>query len=361
MAALSFDALLRSLSKKGARVPSLDPVYLLHGDEDALKDEAIRLLVDAAVPEARDFNVDTRYAADLTPESFNALVNTAPMMAERRAVVVRGVEQLGKRKTGLRDELFRYLANPSRDTLLVLVVAAGDDPDREVADQTTTVAIGRLEPERVPRWLQHRASALGITVAEDAADLLIAAVGNDLSALSRELEKLGAHAAGAGGSRGGTVSADDVTNLVGVRRGETLHDLVQAALERNVARAAALVEPVLEQAGMSGVKILSLLGTHLVGTAIARAERDGGTPVGRLPDVLFRQMLAARPYGLRGYKEEAAHWTNWSALWTASELGRALRAALAADNALKTATVSDDRGIVVQLILGFTPMKREAA
>jgi DNA polymerase-3 subunit delta len=354
MPALTLDALLRSLKKKGAQP---DPVYLLHGEEDVLKDEAIRVIVEAAVGSARDFNLDVRYAPDLTPETFHVLVNTLPMMAERRAVVVRGVEQLGKRKTKLRDEVMRYLAAPNPTTVLVLVVAAGEEPDGELVRASTAVALEPLSAERLPRWLQHYAATLGLTVAPDAADLLLGAVGNDLSTLARELEKLGSLALGGGRP----VTAEDVTSLVGVRRGETVYDLVHAALERRAARAAQLVEPVLEQAGMSGVKILSLLGTHLVGTAVARAERDRGVNEARLPDIVFRQLLAARPYGLRSYKEEGAHWSRWSALWTAPELSHALRAALAADNALKTATVSDDRGIITQLVLGFAKMNREAA
>ena len=134
---------------------------------------------------------------------------------------------------------------------------------------------------------------------------------------------------------------------------------MEAALSRHVARAAQLVEPVLEQAGMSGVKIVTQLGTHLVGTAMARAERDRGGA--RVEDAVFRQLLAARPYGLGSYKEEAARWTKWSGQWTAAELAGALRAALAADRALKTTTVSDDRGIVTQLVLRFAVTKREAA
>jgi DNA polymerase-3 subunit delta len=332
-------------------------VYLLHGDEDVLKDEAIRALLDAAVGTNRDFNLDVRYAADLTPESFHALVNTPPMLAERRAVVVRGVEQLGKRKTKLRDEVVRYLTDPNPTTVLVLVLAAGEEPDAELARGSTVVLLEPLAADRVPRWLQHHASTLGVTLAPDAAELLLNAVGNDLSTLARELEKLASLAAGAGRA----VTPEDVTSLVGVRRGETIFDLVHAAMERQVARAAQLVEPVLAQAGMSGVKILSLLGTHLVGTAVARAERDRGASAARLPDIVFRQLLVARPYGLRGYKEEAAHWSRWSDLWSAAELSNALRAALAADNALKTATVSDDRGIVTQLVLGFAKLDREAA
>ena len=357
MAALTLDALLRIL-KKGASPP--DPVYLLHGDEDVLKDEAIRALVDQAVGSSRDFNLDVRYAPDLTPESFNTLVNTPPMMADRRAVVIRGVEQLGKRKTKLRDEVLKYLTSPNPTTLLVLVVAAGEELDTDIARASTSVALDALSAERVPRWLQHRATTLGITLGPDATELLLKAVGNDLSTLSRELEKLESLTGGAGAG-GRPVTADDVSSLVGVRRDETVFDLVEAALGRRAARAAQLVEPVLEQAGMSGVKILSLLGTHLVGTALARSERDRGVAPARLPDTIYRQMQGVRPYGLRSYKEEAARWTAWSAVWTARELGHALRAALAADNALKTATVSDDRGIVTQLVLGFAKLNREAA
>lgn len=352
MAALTFDALLRSL-KKGAQ--AFDPVYLLYGEEDVLKDEAIRALVDAAVGSSRDFNLDVRFAADLTPEAFHALVNTPPMLAERRAVVIRGLEQLGKRKTKLRDEVMRYVGSPNPTTVLVLVVAAGEEPDPEIARATTAVELGPLAADRVPRWVQHRAATIGITVEPGAADLLLKAVGSDLTTVSRELEKL------ASLGKDHAVTADDVAALVGVRRGETIFDLVEAAVERKAARAAQLVEPVLEQSGMSGVKIISLLGTHLVGTALARTERDRGVHPSRLPDTLSRQMQSVRPYGLRNYREEAARWTAWSAQWTGRELGNALRATLAADNALKTATVSDDRGIVTQLVLGFAPLKREAA
>ncbi|HKA59932.1 MAG TPA: DNA polymerase III subunit delta [Gemmatimonadales bacterium] len=352
MPALTLDALLRNL-KRGV----LEPVYLLRGDEDVLKDEALRQLVDAAIggDANRDFNLDTRFATDLTPEQFHALVNTPPMLAARRAVVVRGMDQVVKRKTKLRDEVIRYLNAPNPTTVLALVFGAGEEPDAELLRASTPVDLEPLAPERVPRWVQHRAGILGLTLEPEAATLLIGAVGNDLSTLARELEKLASLTA----DTHRPATAADVTGLVGVRQGETVYDLVEAALSRRVARAAQLVEPVLEQAGMSGVKIVALLGTHLVGTAVARAERDRGTR--RLPEAIFRHLLATRPYGLRNWKDEAARWSEWSALWTPEALRAALKAALAADIALKTATISDEKGIVTQLVLGFAPMKREAA
>jgi hypothetical protein len=110
---------------------------------------------------------------------------------------------------------------------------------------------------------------------------------------------------------------------------------------------------------MSGVKIVTLLGTHLVGTALARAERERGAT--RVEDSVLQHMQVLRPYGLRKWKDEAARWARWSGQWTAAELSRAIRAALAADRALKGTRVADERGIVTQLVLGFAAAQQEAA
>src|SRR5260370_5380880 len=207
MTAFTFDTLLRDL-KRGV----LQPVYYLHGEEDVVKEEAVGALVDRAVEAPmRDFNVDTRAAAELGPEELHALVNTQPMLAARRAVVVRSVEQLRK-KSPAREELLRYLANPNPSTMLVLV-QGGTAPEAEadLAKHVTTVAVGRLAPERVAGWIAHYAGHIGLTLAPDAVALLIAAVGNDLGALAHELEKLGALATGR------TATADGATAERGAR------------------------------------------------------------------------------------------------------------------------------------------------
>src|SRR6266513_312180 len=293
MGALTFDALLRSL-KQGAP----DSVYDLHGEEDVLKDEAVRALRARAVdPAARDLNVDQRTAADLDPEAFNALVNTPPMLTATRAVVLRGMEQL--RKTAkVRQELLRYVDSPNPTTVLVLVHGTAETHDAELVRRATR---------------------------------------------------------------------DEVAALVGVRRGETLQDFVDAALERRAAAAARLVEPVLEQAGMNGVRMLSALGTALVGTALARAELDRDARRGRGPRsdrpeaVLLSHLRAARPYGLGSWEQTALRWARWAELWTAAELPHALRLATDADRALKSSTLTDETGILEQLVLSWGVRAREAA
>jgi DNA polymerase-3 subunit delta len=350
MGAFTFDALLRSL-KQGAP----DPVYYLHGEEDVLKDEAVRALLERAVdPAARDFNVDHRAAADLDPEAFHALVNTPPMLAATRVVVIRGIEVL--RKTAkVRQELLRYLEAPNPTTVLVLVHGSGEAPDAELARRATTVGVEPLPPERVQRWMAHRGRQLGLALAPDAAELLLAAVGGDLSTLARELEKLAPLAPGR------AVTRDEVAALVGVRRGETLQDLVDAVLERRPAVAARLVDPVVEQAGMTAVRVVGALGTALIGTALARAELDRGTARGRLEAALLAHLRAVRPYGLGNWEQTAARWARWAEGWTSADLAAGLRLALRADYALKSSTLSREEGILEQLVLAFGVPALEAA
>ncbi len=351
MGALSYDALLRSL-KPGA---TPDPVYYFHGDEDVLKDEAVRALVELVVdPSARDFNLDRRSAADLDPGAFHSLVNTPPMLAPRRVVVLRGLEDL-KKTSKARQEVLRYLAAPSPTTLLVLVQGAGTPPDPELARGATTVAVEPLPPARVLKWMAHQARQLRLRLDPDAAELLAAAVGNDLGALAQELGKLSALAIGRSATR------DDVAALVGVRQGETLQDFVDAALERRAAAAARLVEPVLEQAGMTGVRMVTALGTAVLGTALARGELDRGTTSPRLESVVLSAVRAARPWGVGNWQDTAARWARWATLWSAAELRGALRLALTADRALKSSTVTDERGILMQLVLAWGVPAREAA
>jgi DNA polymerase-3 subunit delta len=352
MGALTLDALRRSLQQ---RAP--DPIYYLHGEEDVLTDEAVRALLERAVePGARDFNLDQRAAADLDPESFHALVNTPPMLAATRAVVVRGLEELRK-NAKVRGEILRYLEAPNPTTVLILVQGAGEPPDPELSRRSTVVFLDALSPAGVAQWMAERARQLALALEPEAAELLLAAVGTDLSALAHELEKLAPLAA----DTRRPVTRDEVAALVGVRRGETLQDFVEAALERRLAAAAQLVEPVLEQAGMSGVRMVSALGSALVGTALARAELDRGTPRGRLESALVGHMRAARPYGLGSWEQTAARWARWAGLWTAADLASAVRLALDADRALKTSTLTGEVGVVEQLVLSFAVPAREAA
>jgi DNA polymerase-3 subunit delta len=331
------------------------PASYLYGDEDVLKDEAVRALLDSALdPAARDYTFDQRAAGDLDVETLHALLNTPPMLAERRVVVLRQVEAV-RRRPKVREELLRYLRDPSPTTVLVLVQGAGEDPASDLTGVATPVRLDRLPPERVLRWLTYHAGRQGLSLEPDAAAHLLEAVGEELGILGREIEKLAAL------GTAGAVTRDEVAALVGVRHGETVTDLVRAVMQRDAASGADLVGRVLEQPGVSGVRILSFLGTELLGTALARAELDGGGPRSRVADALRRHLERTRPRLGRSWRQAATEWITWADEWTGAELAAALRRALETDSALKRATVTDERGLVVELVLALGVRAQAAA
>jgi len=128
-------------------------------------------------------------------------------------------------------------------------------------------------------------------------------------------------------------------------------DPVMALEEADVVRALDLLDVVLRQGGVTAVQLVMVLGTGLVGARLARALVDNGTPSGRLRGAVFERIKAARPPGLGKWSDEAASWADAAGLWTADELDRAIAAAAAADRGLKSTTISDERGLLVTMLL----------
>lgn len=339
--ALSFDAAYRAI-KQG----ELSPVYYLTGTEDVLKDELVTLIREQVLdPATHDFNVDIRATGDLDGESLHALIETPPMLAERRVVIVRNLEQWRK-NAKVWQVLDRYLANPSPTTVLVLVQGAGEKAQQQIASRTVTVEIGVLKPERIRRWVQVRSERAGLTLDEDAVDHLLQAVGTDLSQLAVEVEKLGAALID-----GGRVRAADVATMVGVRRGETPYDWVGAVLDRDTARALEMLEGVLLSAGVTGVRLVTLLGTTLVGVRAARAILDHSGSGSGVEKAVFDAIRASRPAGLRNWRGDAAAWTAAARRWHPTAIDDAIRIMYDADRQLKSTTIRDERGILTDMLL----------
>ena len=337
----SSDNLFRALQKG-----ELAPVYYFYGAEDVLKDEAVRMILDKSLdPSLRDFNFDQRSAAQLDAEDVHALCNTLPMLAERRVVLLRDIEGW-KRKTKGRSEFLRYLERPSPDTIVIMVQSSSEQAeDKELAAGAVSVRFDPLPPERAQKWLLREAGRLGVDLEVDAAEHLVRSTEADLGALSSELSKLASLPAGT------PLTVEAVGQLVGVRHGETLWDWRDAVFDGDTGRAATLLSPVLAQSGVSGVKLVTAIGTALVGIGIARAQYDRGVRGGALGTAVMKILLSVRPFGLLTYKEEANRWSRWAPNWSNARIRSALRAARDTDEALKNTTVSDERSLLLDLVL----------
>jgi DNA polymerase-3 subunit delta len=340
--------------RKAIQNRSFEPVYYFHGDDEYLKDEVLREVVEAAVdPATRDFNLDIRRGGEVDAESLLSLLSTPPMLAERRVVVLRDTHALRK---DARSSLDRYLSSPARDVLLLLVMPAGVKSDSALSAATTAVGFEPLTGDRVPRWIVHHATtALKTTITPSAVDLLVSAVGNDLPQLAAELDKLASYA------NGDPIDEDAVAAIVGVRHGETLGDLLDRILAHDAPGALAMVDHVLGQPKVNAVTIVMALTTQTLALAWARAARDRGVPLAGIDKGLYSLLKEGGAYPGRPWGEAVRAWTGAVSGWKAAELEDAISALLAADFALKESRLSSDEQMISSLILTLCGAPRRAA
>src|SRR5207247_2598807 len=139
---------------------------------------------------------------------------------------------------------------------------------------------------------------------------------------------------------GEMVSVGQVSELAGVRRGETLVDWVEAVLRRDLVTAISLLDIVLPQPGVSGVRMAAALGTALLGSRLARSMADAGAGPRDIVDQVFRHLRQNRPQGVGLWSDEAKRWGRAAMVWSGPELDAALAALYEADRSLKSSTLS---------------------
>jgi DNA polymerase-3 subunit delta len=332
---------------KALQSGSFDRVYLLHGENDFLKDAAVRQIVQRAVdPSVRDFNVEIRRGADVDAETMESLLGTPPMMADRRVVVLRDV---GALKKPARATLDRYLAKPASDAVVVLVAAAAPGaPDRGLEAKATALDFPILSEDRIPKWIAHHVTTeLGGRITPGAADLLLSAIGTDLPQIASELEKLMSF------TDGGEINEEAVGAVVGIRHGETLSDVLDAVAMRDPIRVIDLVSHVLSQPKTSAVSIVMALTTQTLALAWGQVLREEGRSSSEVERAFWGLLKESNAMTGRPWGEAVMSWGRALGTWTSAELAYALEALLIADTALKESRVSSDEQVLSTLFLSM--------
>src|SRR6059036_1749633 len=170
-------------------------VYLLHGEEDLLIDQALAVLLDRLVPvEERDLNMDVLRAGEIAITDLVTRLDTLPFFGRRRVVVVRDADAW---KAPDQERLAAYLERGAPPSALILIA---QELDRRRKLYTTIRRIGdvqefpRMSVRQLPSWIADRARQAGRRLDADAVDALVALVGPGLRHLSLEMEKAFAYA-----------------------------------------------------------------------------------------------------------------------------------------------------------------------
>ena len=231
-----------------------------------------------------------------------------------------------------------------------MTAPAGSKPDASLSASSTSLHFDPLTGDRIPKWIAHRATTeLGVKISEGAIELLQAAVGSDLHQLSGELEKLASYIEG----HGEEISEEAVAAIVGVRRGETQADLLDAVADRNAPRALGLITHVLNQPKTTGVSIVMALSTQMLAISWGRARLDEGLQRARLTQAYFDLLKETGAFTGRSWGSATAIWARAADRWSRESLDRALDSLLEADVALKESRVSSEEQLLATVVLSL--------
>jgi DNA polymerase-3 subunit delta len=256
--------------KQGAKA-TMQPVYVLHGDEAFLKRQVLTQLRKLVLGPADDGLGVCTFAGDkATFSEVNAELTTLPFLAPRRFVVV---EQADPFVTAERARLEKYVAAPAATGVLVLDVKTWLTNTR-LAKQLPNDAILVCNPpaaQKLPEWCiawclaQH-----GKELPVAAARVLVDLVGADMGLLDQELLKLSTYV--------GTAKRIDtaaVEQLVGDSRAEKTWDIFHKIGNGQTSEALTFLSRLFEQ-GEDPMRLLGAFSSHLRQLAkVARLHAQG--------------------------------------------------------------------------------------
>jgi DNA polymerase-3 subunit delta len=176
------------------------PLYLLHGEEPYFIDLVSNYIEHSLLPEAeKGFNQTVVYGKDT---EIMAVLNAAkryPMMADYQVVLVKEAQDMkwGKDDDGKKsiDPLLSYLENPLTSTILVFCYKYGKFDKRKktykaIEKNGLVFESAPLYDSKIPAWIEGYISDKGYKINQQASAMLSEYLGNDLSKIANELEKL---------------------------------------------------------------------------------------------------------------------------------------------------------------------------
>lgn len=316
-------------------------VYYLFGDEEQQKEEAAQAIVDAHLdPATRDFNYDQLDGRTVEPETLASVLQTPPMMADWRVVVVRDAHELAK-AARTRETIEALLDAPPPGLALVLLATVPAKSTakfyKRLASEAKAMEFAPLSDNDLPGWILQRATDEGFEIEPEAARALAVAIGSNLGALAQELIKLRDLAAGS------RVSVAHVEQAVGRIIRVNRWGWFDAVADCEFRRARAELSDLLES-GENGVGLVIGIASQLLRIQLAVT---GGK------DALEAALPPHQKWLSRRVMTQARR-------WPAGPLQAALRDLLRADRLLKSAGL-DDRLVIDELLLRMEARLRAAA
>ena len=218
---------------------NVKPIYFLMGEEPYYIDKLSEYIEDNILTEdEKAFNQTVLYGRDASIEDIASTAKRYPMMAERQVVIVKEAQDLAKTIENLEN----YVSNPMESTVLVICYKYKTlDKRKKLVKMLDKVGVvfesKKLFDNQVGQWITRVLQGKGYTIEPKANAMLVEFLGNDLSKINNELEKLQIIL-----PKGTTIIAKHIEENIGFSKDFNNFELLNALGSKNQLKAYQIVQ-----------------------------------------------------------------------------------------------------------------------
>lgn len=291
---MTFDKIMGEL-----RAGTYRPVYLLQGEEPYYIDKITQYIEHNALDEGgRAFNQMVLYGKDVDVKDILDEARQFPMMSDRRVVILKEAQDLKKI-----NDLEAYCANPSPTTVLVLAhkykkIRKNTKLAKAAAKAGVLFSSDKVPDYKMGAWIRDLLSAKGYKIDGSTADLVAEYLGNDLSRVNNEMDKLLLNMGSAK-----TITQDHVQENIGISKEYNIFEFQKALSTKNVEKIHRIINFFAgDQKNNHITMVVGSLYNYFYKVYAAGVYASAPDPV------LMKHLGVGSPYFIKEYKQAARNY-----------------------------------------------------
>jgi DNA polymerase-3 subunit delta len=214
------------------------PVYWLQGEEEYYIDMLVDFAEHEMLPaEEAGFNLTVFYGKDADWASVMNACKRYPMFADRQVVVIKEAQQMKDI-----EKLESYIAAPLASTILVVAYKGKLLDKRTKLNKTIQSAAEVFNSEKIKEykmheWIGELVKSKGYSINPKSIALLEEHIGNDLSRIANEIDKLSLNLTGKK-----VIEEDDIEKYIGISKEYNVFELQDAIAKKDLLKALRIIQ-----------------------------------------------------------------------------------------------------------------------
>lgn len=282
---------------------SKERIFLFNGDENFLKSEGISLILskyDGSYDE--DLDIYRAEGKDVNEDQVGIELDTVSMFNENKIVIIDNVD---KCTVKTKNVIKKWLENPNENVVALFSTSEKVSPKKvKFFEQFEKCAIvvncSKLEYDDLIKWIIDGFEQIKKTIDEDAIKFLIDMVGFDLYKMYNEIKKISIYT-----REREKVTLKDVEKVVSDIRDDSVFDLVNSIINRDMNKSLKMVSNVVKDRSSQAILLISLLLRQFKHITIFMNLNSKA-----VSEVDMAQKIGINPYFLKDLRSQSYNFKN---------------------------------------------------